>query len=192
MGYDFLGTMGLTQWNKLKDFSVYHVTEHAGEDTKYVRHLVAEIIRAERLLKDLETASGNFNNFVGDVAYNPNLSKPVSGLVFNLSDSDTAVLVNDMKMLMKPILKRKKDNIEYRVKKARDLIEQLSQKAYLWIQGQEVIADLVSTVNIHFTDDAHKHNLSKGEMMDAQGHIKHNVVSLVAEDPEQNLQTGSA
>ena len=174
MGYDFLGTMGLNQWNKLKAFTDAHIEELAGEDSAYVKHLFAEIIKSERLLVDLQIANVNFANFEGDVAFRQEMEKPVGGPVFNYGDSDTSVYVSDIKDLLKPLFKRKKDNLEYRIKKARDMVEQLSIRASLWMQGLELADARINRINNHFKDGLHKHNLTQGDIFDAHGNVKHN------------------
>lgn len=185
MGYDFLGTFGLSQWNKMVDFSTTHLTELAPSST-YTRHLAAEAKRAQRTQADLKKASENFAGFLGDYAFQKDfIPRDNQQYRYALDDADTAVLVQAVKNVMKPILKRKKDNLEYRYKKFVDLEEQIGLKLNDIIGNteqrplQDTLVEVMAAVDRHFVDGLHTHNLSvDGEKTDKQGMVVHTVTTL--------------
>lgn len=139
MGYDYLGTMSRSQWNKMKSFllSALEIIEQKYDpddntltidDAIFIRRLKSELVQANREFVLLEQCAARFNNFRGDVPFQ---KEEVVGDIrtsrsrFNLDDGDTAYNVQKMKDPIRLMFKRKKDNLEYRLKKVYDLIDQL-------------------------------------------------------------------
>lgn len=194
MGYDFLGTMGASQWNRLSSFTSTHIVEM--EPTSiYTKHLAAEVKKAQKTQADLKKASDdNFAGFLGDYAFEKDrIPRDTIQYRYNLSDGDTAVLVQTVKTILKPILKRKKDNLEYRYKKFLDLEEQIGLRLndILGNDNQLPLKDsiplVMSQIETHFVDGFHTHNLSvDGEKTDKQGMTVHGVTTLKV-DQEKTL-----
>lgn len=189
MGYDFLGTFSFKQWEKLVSFSLNHLSEMSPTGD-YARHLAAEVKRAQRTQSDLKKASGNFAEFLGDYTFNKELiPRDNPQYRYSLDDADTAVLVQLLKNKMKPILKRKKDNLEYRYKKFIDLEEQLGLKLNDIIGNEsqlpleDTLLDVINSIERHFVDGKHTHNLAvDGEKTDTQGMIIHSTTTLRVEE----------
>lgn len=191
MAYDFLGTMTLGQWMKLKSFCDYHIqqiglTSESEQASPYVKHLIAEIAKANKTLQDLENVSQNyFANYSGDFSYKEELDQPESKIRYNLSDSDTSVLVSDIKKVNLPFIKRKKENIEYRIKKFRDLVDQLQIKLSHILTITDKYAGWVTAIETQFVDGLHTTNLDRS--MEFPEYIEHDPNKYVrSTDSEQD------
>ena len=181
MGYDFLGTINQDQWAKLKAFTQTHSAE-MGIDGLYLKHIAAELKKIQKTQADIKRSSLTFNSFIGDVPFDKELTvKDGTNYRYNLADGDTGYLVNILKETMKPVLKRKKDNIEYRYKKFLDLEEQygikLNNLTGLGVaQGgfQVAVENTMAEVETHFVDGLHGHNAPReGSRTNAKGQTVH-------------------
>lgn len=191
MGYDFLGTMGRDQWLRLKAFTETSVIDILGPEptdgserptSKYLLNLQAEIKKAELGLVELDKAVSNFNNFKGDAAFVKEKEPPKPSLRFELADADTAQIVSYLKQFQFPQIKRKKDNLEYRVKKYLDLLDQLERRLLVLATIDERVTGWLDIVERHFSSAFHRHNLKRGETLNSQGYIEHTTPSVVVEN----------
>lgn len=182
MGYDILGTFSREQWNTLRNFfrATLQTFEEKYRETDersiYLKHLLAEIAKAQIEFDHLERALANFSDFKGDFPVKKELqvSAPKSLPVrFRLSDIDTAYTVSLMKSPIRQVIKRQKDNLEYRFKKIFDLIDQLENKFNIHSNYREIFEANVGIIEVQFTDGFHTHNLREDEVFNQDGFIDH-------------------
>ena len=191
MAYDFLGTMGRSQWLLLRAFAENTVLDVLGptpedgsdrEVTGLMLNLQASICKVEKGLAELDKASLNFNGYQGDQPFLKEQEPTKPRLRHKLSDADTSQVMVYLKRFQIPQLKRKKENIEYRVKRYLDVLDQLERRLVLLSEIDTRVEKWLSTVETHFNSPLHTHHLKRGEILNDQGYIDHTRVSLVVEN----------
>ncbi len=199
MGYDFLGTMHREQWDKLTAFikNVQNLALEKHKDTDdfsiYVKHLQADYIRANITYNQLVRAAEDFSGFMGDNDLTQDRIATEGTQMrtkFRLADSDVAYSVDQLKRPIRQILKRKKDNLEYRIKKYYDLIYQLIDKIVYFQDYLATTNIFIADVNTYFDDQFHKHSLSEEQQSNQYGLIEHfNTESRVITDSSATYAT---
>jgi hypothetical protein len=174
MGYDWLGSMDLDQWKLIKEFTQNSVKEIGIEsntvagglvvhsDSGYIKHLKAEKVKANVVLVELDKAVANFNNFVGDVPFQSEEEVAKQALSLNKNDTNSSVVMYDMKDFQKQQLKRKKENLEYRIKKMLDLDDALGVKVIISSLIADIVEENIKDINRMFNDPTYRDSLRKG------------------------------
>lgn len=196
MGFDFLGTLNRSQFDVLSGFifSIQQLVleKHSPEDefSIYVKHLQAELSKANLIYMQLEHAVQDFSGFMGDdqILKGRIDTSGVNMRVKNrLDDGDTAYNVDRLKNPVRQIIKRKKDNLEYRIKKYYDLIDQLELKVAYFLDYVQTSDNFLNGVVEHFGDNLHAHNVSEEDRRTADGLVQHVPTTLVIDNKNSNL-----
>jgi len=168
MGYDYLGTMSRAQWDRMREFLLCAgeiISQHSTKtpeseknpsNTIFIKRLRSDLAQAKQEFLLLEKCAVKFNGFKGDTP----LKKELTILdpknfpnKFILDDDDTAYHMQSVKDPLRQMFKRKKDNLEYRIKKTFDLIDQLELKINFYLNydvilsGPQVSEDMTSLNN---------------------------------------------
>lgn len=184
MAFDFLGTFSRVQYNDFFGFTnASRALISEGRDSTsgpinldssgrspYIKHLQAEQTRANLQLAELEKANTCFANFSGDYPFQKDQLDYKQRVTYALSDSDTSVLIYDLKDFQRRIIKRKKENIEYRIKKMRDYEDQVEKQLITYSGLIEEVTRLDARVTNQFIDRNHA-NLSEDAMYDEFGRL---------------------
>ena len=195
MGYDFLGTMNLNQWAKIRDFTNNSLKEMAADvatTTAYERHLQAEQIKAARTLEQLEVAATVFNNFMGDFPLDKEVQPKFPSYRMNYDDGMAGVFVSKIKDFQLAALKRQKDNIEYRIKKYWDLEDQYSNRLTTLNVLSDNAAKWMSSIEQMFSNPLYRHNLT--QVMDSPteytNHIESSTAVIYKDTPMASIPDG--
>lgn len=181
MGYDYLGTLNRDRWNKLYAFLLSandFIESGSDQESSFIKHIKAEIAKSTHELKLLEIANVNFYEFSGDQILKKDIHEVKNIYRLKLGDGDTAEEVSQVKTPLRMMFKRKKDNMEYRIKKAYDLIDQLEIKLSYYSQYEDLVYELREIIETHFSDGLHFHNTSEDDgLYTEDGYIQHGVIS---------------
>lgn len=175
MGYDFLGTMNLTQWSKIKGFTENTVAEVCPNleplegggtglvDTPYSRHLKAERAKFIKTQAQIDECTQTFNGFKGDYDFLKEEEPTNANIRMNYDDAAAGTLVARMKEFQLPQLKRHKDNLEYRFKKFIDLEDQYDNRIARNASFESELKTYTESVNAMFSNPQYQHNLKRVE-----------------------------
>lgn len=163
MAFDFLGTTTRRSWDKLNSFISEQVRHFSGgtDPRGYlvpnkVSHLNAEISRATFMLNEIYQAVKAFSGKEqeGDYAYSYDLyTPPLNGILVPRSDDGRmGTVVEGIKALGVDQIKYKKERLEFKVKKVRDLIHQLEEEVLNCLNLGPKYREYADAVTSSFSD----------------------------------------
>lgn len=169
MAFDFLGTMTVQQLLQLADFldakilEVDNQANHFLMQAQKVRNLKRKyetclknmgapvnskgVLTAYRLEKEANPASGKYEKkLYEDQIFEQTLMKLLPYAPSALDDTSKAVLMDRIKKPFIPEIKFQRENLEYRIRKCGDLIDQYEERRMLKLIARNETASLLSSV----------------------------------------------
>lgn len=203
MTFDFLGTMTREMWERLKAFS----QNQQGDMKNRAKHLQAEALRARKAVKLLEHADNALRNNnttptkniqnslfqmldIDSKTIAENIPRGDYGMIAKpvqkalqvargaLADSEAAEAVTFIKDSLIEVIRFKKENLEFRFKKAADLEEMLTSEAALLERRFEEILALINLIEQLFSDETNhrRHLFETKHPFTARGTLTHEEV----------------
>jgi len=122
MAFDFLGTLSLEQLRDIRAF----LEEQIEDIDEQINTLIVEIDNAKRTRNELVIADSNLG---GDSLQSSFFTElPDIQKIPEQNDSNTAILMEEVKRPFIQNIKFKRERIEFKVKKLNDFIEQMKEE----------------------------------------------------------------